>query len=241
MHKTLALVIKKQNFGETDRIITIFTPAMGKKRVVVQAVRKPLSKLAGHLDTFMVSQVMLTEKAELPRLTGAVLVESFETLRSSLDGIGKASKIIRIVERATLEDVAQQAIFQLTLDALARIDNQDNWTTVWLTFLWRLSDQLGLAPKQLVCQGCSKPLKSASWWLIEERQFFCNDCLTKANGAVKLEENSLKLIHLLNKHPYSMIKTINIPKSNAAQVEELMLREITQWFNRPWQEYAGLA
>jgi DNA repair protein RecO (recombination protein O) len=241
MIKTLALVLKKQNLGETDRILTIFTPVLGKKRVVVQAIRKPLSKLAGHLDTFMVSQVMLTERSEMPRLTGAVLVESFENLRGTLQGIERASKVTRLIERVIIEDIPQQAIFQISLDALTRIDLEESWPAVWLTFLFSIANELGLAPKDLVCQGCGKSLKQTCWWQIEERQFFCHNCLGSSRRAISLEENSLKLIYLLNCKPYKMIRQLNIPDKCAAQVEQILLREITQWFNKPWMEYASLA
>lgn len=94
MIKTLAIVLKKQNLGETDRILTIFSPSLGKKRVVAKAIRKPLSKLSGHLDTFMVSQIILTEKDELPTITGAELVESFEFLRESLPELKKLTRFL---------------------------------------------------------------------------------------------------------------------------------------------------
>ena len=82
MFKTFAIILKKQNIGETDRILTIMSPTLGKKRVVVRGIRRPLSKLAGHLDTLMLSQIMLTDEPDLPKVTGAYLTESFDNIRA---------------------------------------------------------------------------------------------------------------------------------------------------------------
>lgn len=241
MRKTLGLVLKKQNIGETDRIITIFSPDLGKKRVVVKAVRRPLSKLAGHLDTFMLSQLMLTDNEDLPRVTSAVLAEPFEQIRDSLLLTEKAFALSKIIERVILEDVSQRAMFQLTLDALARLNSGRNWTATWLYFLNELASELGLGPNDFTCQKCGQKITGAATWQYDERRFLCASCFDPVINGVQLEENSVKLLGVLRKHPFMSIHSIRIPVSNAKQVEELLLREITQWFNKPWSSYASLA
>ncbi|QQG49967.1 MAG: DNA repair protein RecO [Candidatus Berkelbacteria bacterium] len=241
MRKTLGLVLKKQNIGETDRILTIFSPDLGKKRVVVKAVRRPTSKLAGHLDTFMLSQLMLTDHDELPRVTSAVLAEPFEPIRDSLELTQKAFHISKIVERVTLEDVSQRAIFQLTLDAFARLSQGWQWPPIWLYFLNELVNELGLGPNDFACQKCGKKLSEAATWLYDERRLVCETCTPEIADSIQLEKNSVKLLVLLRKSSFMSIHTIKIPDSVAKQIEELLLREITQWFNKPWSTYAGLA
>ena len=49
-YQTPAIVIKKTKLGEADRILTFYTPEMGKIQGVAKAVRKPSSKLSGHLE-----------------------------------------------------------------------------------------------------------------------------------------------------------------------------------------------
>lgn len=241
MHKTLALILKKQNIGETDRILTIFTPSFGKKRVIVRAVRKPLSRMAGHLDTFMLSQLILTEEADLPKVTSAVLIESFEGLRSSYLNMERAFAISKIVERVILENVSQQSIFQLTVDALARLNDDGDWMHVWLSFLSTLLLKLGLTLTDFKCDRCGKPLQGQSYWSPQDRSFSCEACGRPSGEVVRLQLNSIKLISLLQKKSYLTICTINIPNSVACEVEEVFLREITQWFNKPWLSYTALS
>jgi len=239
MIKTLGLILKKQNVGETDRIITIFSPTLGKKRVIARAVRKPTSKLAGHLDTFMVSQLMLTDQPDLPKVTSALMVESFESVRDSLVNLNRAFAISQIVERVALEDVSQQSIFQLTLDALVRLNDDHRWPVVWLSFLSNLTDHLGLDVRNFQCEKCAKPIRSAAYYLPSARVFYCQQCCSDRSG-IFLEPNAVKLLYLLKNQTYSQLAKIALPLPVAQPLEELFLREITEWFTHPWLHYAAL-
>lgn len=239
MQKTLGLVLKKQNIGETDRIITIFSPSLGKKRVVARAVRKTTSRLAGHLDTFMVTQLILTDAPDLPKITSAVLVEPFEGLRSSLVNLERAFAISKIVERVILEDVNQQSIFQLTLDGLMRLNEDQPWPNVWLYFLGSLTHQLGLALSDYRCYKCNELIRSAARFLPQERRFICPSCVIN-EPTIALDFNSVKLLRLLQNKTYTVIEQIRFNPAVGTQVEEVLLREVTEWFNKPWSNYANL-
>ncbi len=241
MVKTLALILKKQNLGEADRILTILTPALGKKRVVARAVRKPLSKLSGHLDSLMVSQIILTDKPELPQITSAVLVESFEQARSRLDLLNQTYAVGKLAERLAQEDEPQQSLFQATVDAFARIDSGSNWQAVWLHYLTVLSKLYGVYVSDFRCGGCSEKLTEAVVFHLEERRLYHTEH-APTGRARRLEANSVKLLQLLQKQPFSMIERIRIPEDTARELEEIFLIELVEnYANAAWKQYARLA
>ena len=49
-YKTEGVVIRQIPLGEADRILTLYTPDMGKIRAVAKGVRRTKSKLGGHLE-----------------------------------------------------------------------------------------------------------------------------------------------------------------------------------------------
>jgi len=240
MQKTLALIIKKQNLGETDRILTLISPVLGKKRVVVRGVRRPLSKLAGHLDTMMLSQVMLTDEDELPKVAGAVLAEPFENIRQSLDLLGRAYAVTRIIERVVVEDVAERPIFQLTVDCLSRLDGGERWPNTWLFFLAKLTGRLGLSISNFHCDECNQPITQSAKWLVIDNKFICQSCQTREQS-VWLEANAIKLLKLLSLENFDLVSRVNVPGPIAKQIEEVYLRLVTEWLNKPWESYASLA
>lgn len=241
MQKTLALVLKKQNIGETDRILTIFSPSLGKKRVIARAVRKPLSKLAGHLDTFMISQLMLTDEPDLPKVTSAQLSEPFEALRNSLELTSRAFNVSKLIERVILEDVSQRPLFFLTVETLSRITDQQNWPITWLYFLSQLIDRLGLGISQFTCSHCQQVLTTSAHWLIQERMFVCCRCPVPVGPTISLESNAIKLLQLLRRQPFDKLARISVPLTVAQQLEELYLREVADWLNKSWDTYSCLS
>ena len=58
--KTLAIVLRRTDFGEADRIVNLLTPG-GKVSAMARGVRKPKSKLAGGIEFFALNEVVLIE------------------------------------------------------------------------------------------------------------------------------------------------------------------------------------
>ena len=70
-YQTEAIIIKKTKLGEADRILTLYTPHLGKIQGVARGVRRPRSKLAGHLELLTHSQVSLARGRNLDTITGS--------------------------------------------------------------------------------------------------------------------------------------------------------------------------
>ena len=74
---TRAIVLRRTNYGEADRILHLLTPE-GRRSVMARGVRKEKSKLAGGIELFAVTDVVLGEgRGELGILTSARLVHFY--------------------------------------------------------------------------------------------------------------------------------------------------------------------
>ena len=58
VYATEAVILRRIDFGEADRILTLFTPNYGKVRAVAKGVRRTTSRLAGHLEPFTRTQLL---------------------------------------------------------------------------------------------------------------------------------------------------------------------------------------
>jgi len=70
-YSTEAIVLKRSDLGEADRILTLFTPGKGKFHAVAKGTRRPVSKLAGHLDLLCRSQLQMALGRNLDIVTQA--------------------------------------------------------------------------------------------------------------------------------------------------------------------------
>lgn len=73
---TQAIVLKRSNYREADRILRVITPDRGKISLIAKAVRKPKSKLAGGIELFSVNEISYIEGKAIYRLLYRVAPKS---------------------------------------------------------------------------------------------------------------------------------------------------------------------
>ena len=83
-YQTEAIIIKKIKLGEADRILTLYTPDRGKVEAVAKGVRRPKSKMAGHLELLTYSQIRLARGRNLDTIIGSQTLDSFMPLKEDL-------------------------------------------------------------------------------------------------------------------------------------------------------------
>jgi DNA repair protein RecO (recombination protein O) len=111
--RTKAIVLRRTDYGEADRILQLLTPE-GKRSVIARGVRREKSKLAGGIELFSVSDVLIHNgRSELGVLTGARLVEHYDGLVKDLDLIEQGGALMRQVNRLS-EQVDSPEFFSIT-------------------------------------------------------------------------------------------------------------------------------
>lgn len=143
--RTKAIVLRRTDYGEADRILQLLTPE-GKRSVIAKGVRKEKSKLAGGIELFSVSDVMIHKgRGELGLLTGARLVEYYDGLVKDLDLIEQGGALMRRVNNLA-EQVDSPDFFDITRQSFRSmqkrvgVDNTSRWKDV-LRAWWGLNLQ----------------------------------------------------------------------------------------------------
>jgi len=121
-YKTQGIILKHIDIGEASRIFTIYTKDFGKISVRARAVKKPTSKLAGHLEPLTLSQLVLAQGKFLDIIIDALAINNFTNLRSSLKKLALGFYICELVDKLTGEKVPDERIFDLLLGALGFLE-----------------------------------------------------------------------------------------------------------------------
>ena len=142
--RTKAWVLRRTNYGEADRILNLITPE-GQISAVARGVRKSKSKLAGAIELFCLSDVVLVggKNSGMATLSSASLIEQFSDIVKDYERLMFAYEVLRQVERAS-RDVSNEIWFEIVgqvLPALNQMNVSLNLIKVW--FYLRLSDHLG--------------------------------------------------------------------------------------------------
>jgi len=96
-----AIVLRRTNFGEADRILQLLTPE-GRRSVMAKGVRREKSKLAGGIELFAICDVVLGEgKGDLGILTSARLIHFYNNIIKDYDRLQFGYFVIKQVTKAS--------------------------------------------------------------------------------------------------------------------------------------------
>lgn len=121
--RTKAIVLRRTNYGEADRIVQFLTPA-GRQSALARGVRRERSKLAGGIELFAITDIVITEgRGELGIVTSARLVVFFRHILEDYDTLQFAYEAVKQVARAS-EAVDEPEWFEVLSEVLAALDNK---------------------------------------------------------------------------------------------------------------------
>lgn len=158
LYRSEAIVIGRMDYGEADRILTVYTPQRGKFRVIVKGVRKPLSRLGPHLEYFTRCRLMLARGRELDTVTGAETIDHHLGLRSDLDAFGHASHLVEILNRLTEDRQEHEAVYDLLAESLRLLADGIDPFAIARHYELALLTLLGFKPELYRCVVCDAEL-----------------------------------------------------------------------------------
>ncbi len=155
-----AVVLRHNDYGEADRLLTLYTRQLGKTRAIAKGARKIASRKAGHIEPFTHVRLQLAKGRDTLIVTQADTVDAYLSLRDDLILTSQASYVLELLDRFTYEDETENsAIFRLLTDTLSRLSSDlDPWLVIRYYEI-RLLDHLGFRPQLFECANCGREIQ----------------------------------------------------------------------------------
>jgi len=161
-----AVVLRHSDYGEADRLLTLYTRELGKTRALAKGARKIASRKAGHIEPFTHVKLQLAKGRDMLIVTQADTVEAYQPLRDDLILTSHASYVIELLDRFTYQDETENSvIFRLLTETLARLASKADPWLINRYYEMRLLDHLGFRPQLFECANCRREI-------LAEDQFF---------------------------------------------------------------------
>jgi DNA repair protein RecO (recombination protein O) len=222
-YQTEAIVIKKTKLGEADSILTFYTPHLGKIQGFAKSLRKPKSKLAGHLELLTHSQISLARGQNLDTITGSQTINSFILLKNDLWLTSCGLYVVELVNQFTAEQQENFSLFQLTLETLNRLCQEDNKELVLRYFEMHLLDSTGYRPQLRECVVCHRALEpTTNVFSPSAGGMLCPDCSPDQPFVYQLSVNAQKVLRHLQSSDYSNASRLKIDPELARELEKVM-------------------
>ena len=142
-YKTLAIVLRRTNFGEADRIVNFITPA-GKVVGIARGARKQKSKLAGGIEVFALNEIVLMKgKNEMKTIVSARMREFFGEIIKDLDRTEFGYFAIKKISNLS-EHIGSSDFFDILLTTFASLNDLSvDLNTIRSWFILRTSEAVG--------------------------------------------------------------------------------------------------
>jgi len=122
-YKSEGIVLRRINFGEADKIITVYSKRYGKLTLLAKGIRRMTSRKRGNLEVFNQVIFFAAKGKGMDIITETELVESFSSLRGNLHKVACAYQLCEMVDKLTVEESEQDGVFELLSDNLKKLNN----------------------------------------------------------------------------------------------------------------------
>ena len=222
-YQTEAIIIKKTKLGEADRILTLYTPHLGKTQGFAKSLRKPRSKMAGHLELLTHSLVSLARGRNLDTITGSQTINSFLPLKSDLWLTSCALYVTELINQFTVDHIENQPLFRLLHETLERLCEASNKETVLRFFELHLLDSVGYQPQLRECVSCKLQLKpTVNSFSPSAGGMICPVCSPDQPLSYPLSVNAQKVLRLMQSGDYPTASRLKITSELSKEMERVM-------------------
>lgn len=222
-YQTEAIIIKKTKLGEADRILTLYTPHLGKIQAVAKGVRRPRSKLAGHLELLTHSLVSLARGRNLDTVTGSQTINSFLPLKSDLWLTSCTLYATELVNQFTADHIANYPLFQLLLRTMEQLCQNGKKELVLRYFELHLLEDVGYRPQLHQCVSCQQPLEpTTNSFCPSAGGMLCPNCSPSQPLSYPLSVNAQKVLRLIQNSDYETVSRLKIDTKLSQELEEVM-------------------
>jgi DNA repair protein RecO (recombination protein O) len=235
--RTSAIIMKRRDFGEADRLLTLLTPEHGKIEAVAKGARKLTSTKTGHVELYTRADMLIHRGRDLAIVTQAEMTAPFLPLREDLTRGAYAGYCVELLDRLTAEgDIDTRRLYLLLDETLIRLCLDADLRLAVRFYELRLLDLVGFRPELLNCAIDHEPL-------LPEDQFFSNSAggvicprhAANAGALLPLSVDGLKLLRHLQRSSWKQVNALRVPPAAHDDAERIMLSYVTYLIERKLQ------
>jgi DNA repair protein RecO (recombination protein O) len=222
-YRTEAIILRRQDFGEADRILTVLTPEYGKLRLLAKGVRRPSSRKAGHLEPFTRVDLLIARGRNLDLVTQAESRWVFSSRGTDLIRFGCVSYVAEALDRFTVEEGESHQFYALLRRTMERLESDVEPGMVLRYFDLELLDTAGFRPSLFHCVGCGEEIKAEDqFFSSQDGGVLCPACGKRDQNVRPISLSALKVLRYFQREPFQKIAGLKLRDETLTELELLL-------------------
>ena len=228
-----ALVLSSLVLGEADLLVTLYTKEVGKLRATARGVRKPTSKMVGHLEPLTHVELALARGKTLDVISQAQVLQSFSDLKDRLEGVSSGIYLAELVEGFGAEGSSNPEIYSLLVETLRDLDHNHNGELALRYFELQLLKSSGFAPEIYRCVQCRRELVAGQHLFSPDLGgTLCDQCIPTDVLIRPLSVQVLKVLRFLDRSELQDLSKLKVSSHMAEELKGLLAVTIRYWIDR---------
>lgn len=146
IYSSEGFVLTRRSYGESDRMIRLFTKDFGKITLLAKGVRKPKSRKRGSIEVFSRLKFSASKSKTFDILTEVLPLDIYPEIRTSLKNTSLAYYFMEIVDKITQEGEKHTVVYDYLSEYLDNITLTNNLKKLRIEFIYRILTSLGFWP-----------------------------------------------------------------------------------------------
>ena len=229
-----AIVLRRLDYGEADRILTLLTREHGKLAAIAKGSRRAKARSGSGLDLFTRSQMMLAKGRNLDVVAQSERRGDTRNISGDLVRTAYACLVAEVADKVLEDRHPVDDVFELvaiTLDRLNAPERVARADAAW--FLMRILELLGYQPQLQDCAGCGTPLpESPAWFSPLLGGVLCARCGSHDQAGSPVSVNGLKVLRLMAAGGEALYDRLKLPVALLDEVEQALEAQLEYHLDR---------
>jgi len=229
--RTEALILRSVDFGESDRILHLLVPEIGRLPAIAKGARRSVRRFSGTLDLFnhIAIQVDLRRSNSLARLDQASLIDPFLAIRRETARFALGCYLLELFDRLAPEHGARsdtQRLFSFALGALRTIARRAPDSRLRTLIELRALDALGLRPELSRCVRCASTPTGprAIAFHVADGGVVCDACCERLDGILRVQPGTLRALERGLQLDFERLDRLALGGALLAEARQLLSR-----------------
>lgn len=231
LQKCEGIVIRSTDYGETNKIITLYTRELGKVGVMARGAKKPNSRLTSITQLFTYGTFLFQKSSGLGSLQQGETIHSLRSIREDIFQTAYASYIAELLDKSTENHERNPFLFELLLQTFTYLDEEVDPDILLHIFEMKILPVLGLRPQLDCCTNCGQ--KDGTFhFSIREGGFLCHRCFEIDPYRLQIAPTTVKLLRLFFYFDLNRLGNISVKQETKNELKLVI--------DAYYHEYSGL-
>lgn len=220
-YRVHGIVIRSMDYGEGNKIITLFTREQGKMSVVVRGAKKVKSRYGSSAQLFTYGDYLFFRSGQLGTLNHSEILEPFHKIREDLHMAAHASYLAELTDRMLGDQEGQPFLFDQLKASLQAIQDGKDVQIIDHLYEMKMLMYAGYTPELNSCVSCRQQVDAAA---ISPGLggILCEPCLSRDPQAIRLTPGVYKLLRVFIQMNVQRLGQIDVKPQTKELLKQIM-------------------